>query len=128
MPLTTVGRNFIAEALIDDDTPTFFDNTNAHIGVGDDDTAFNAAQTNLQAVTNKVREGMEATYPQRSDNVITFRSVFDTGAANFDWEEWGVFNHASAGVMLNRVVESLGTKTSAATWQLTVELTIAIGS
>ena len=127
MPLTESGRNFIAQAIIDD-TPTPLDNANAFIGVGDSTTVFAAAQTNLQAVTNKLRRVMEVTYPQRTDNVLTFRSVFGTADANWRWEEWGVFNHATAGVMLNRVVEFLGEKTSVAIWQLTVVLTVEIGA
>jgi hypothetical protein len=69
---------------------------------------------------------MDATYPQVSTNVITFRSTFATGDANFAWQEWGVFNASSAGTMLNRKVESLGTKTSAQTWQFTVTITLGV--
>ena len=36
-----------------------------------------------------------------------------------------MFNAAAAGTMLNRKVTSLGTKTSAATWQLTVSAAVA---
>lgn len=128
MPLTNAGRDFIAEAIIDDTTPDYFTNTNARIGVGDSATAFAAAQTDLQAAVNKIRKGMEATYPLRAGNVLTFRSIYTTLEGNFDWNEWGLFNAAAAGVMLNRKVEFLGTKTAAAVWQLTVELTVNIGA
>ena len=127
MPLTNAGRDFIAKAIIND-SPTFFNNANAHLGAGDSDTAFAAAQTNLQAVTNKLRKGMEATYPQRIGNVLTFRSLFGTAEANWDWEEWGVFNHATAGEMLSRKAETLGTKASTQSWQLTVDIEVAIGA
>jgi len=70
---------------------------------------------------------METSYPTRTDNVLTFKSSFGSGDANFAWNEWGIFNDASAGTMLNRKVESLGTKSSG-TWVLTVELTVSIGS
>lgn len=123
MPLTDAGRNLIAQAVVGE-AVTAFDNSNAYIGVGDSSTAFAAGQTDLQAATNKLRKAMEATYPQRATNVLTFRSLFATGDANFAWNEWGVFNAASAGVMLNRKVESLGTKTSAQSWQMTVTVTI----
>ena len=123
MALTTVGRNFIAEALMNDSTPTFFDNTNSYLGVGDSTTEFAAAQTDLQAVTNKFRKAMEATYPQRTDNALVFKAIFATDQANFAWNEWGIFNNASAGVMLNRVVSGLGTK-AAGSWALTVTLTV----
>lgn len=123
MALTTAGRNFIAQAIIND-SPTFFTNSNAYIGVGDSTTAFSAAHTDLQAATNKVRVGMEATFPTRTDNALTFKSSFGSAVGNFAWQEWGVFNASSGGVMLNRKVESLGTKASGSTWVLTVTLTI----
>lgn len=103
---------------------TAFNNANAHIGVGDSTTAFSAAHTDLQAATNKLRKAMDATYPSGGSNVITFRSTFGTSDANFAWQEWAVFNASSAGTMLNRKVESLGTKTNTQTWQFTVTLTV----
>lgn len=123
MALTNAGRDLIAKAIIGD-TYTIFNNANSQIGVGDSTTAFDATQTDLQAATNKLRKAMEAAYPSRATNVLTFRSLFATGEANFAWNEWGVFNDASAGEMLNRKAESLGTKTSAQSWQLTVQLTV----
>ena len=122
-PLTNAGRDFIAQDIIGESV-TEFNNANAHIGVGDSSTAFSAAQTDLQAASNKLRKAMDATYPTRATNVLTFRSTFATGEANFAWNEWGVFNGSSGGTMLNRKVESLGTKTSAQSWQMTVDLTI----
>jgi hypothetical protein len=128
MPLTTAGRNQIAALLIDDSSPTPFDNTNAYLGSGDSNTAFNVAQTDLQASSNKTRKAMESSYPQRSTNVLTFRSLFGTGDANWAWLEWALFNASSSGVMLTRKQEDLGTKTSAQSWLLTAELTVSIGS
>jgi hypothetical protein len=125
MPLTESGRNAIAAALVADSF-TAFDNGNAYIGAGDSNTAFSASQTDLQASSNKLRKGMEATYPQRTDNVMTFRSLFGTSDANWNWLEWGIFNASSAGTMLTRKQEDLGTKTSAQSWQFTAELTVSI--
>lgn len=123
MALTTAGATLIAQCLMDD-SPTFLTNANAHLGVGDSNTAFNVAQTDLQAATNKVRKPMEASYPQRSANATTYRSVFGTSDANFTWNEWGVFNASSGGTMAGRKVESLGAKTNAASWQLTAVITL----
>ncbi len=123
MALTNAGRNDFAAVIIGD-AITDFDNANAYIGVGDSTDAFDKTETDLQAATNKFRQGMEATYPTRATNVLTFRSLFATGDANFAWEEWAVFNASSGGTMLNRKVESLGTKTSAQSWQFTVTLTV----
>jgi len=102
---------------------TAFNNANSYIGVGDSTTAHAVGQTDLQAATNKLRKAMDATYPSGATNVITFRSTFATTDANYAWQEWGVFNASCAGTMMNRKVESLGTKTSAQSWQFTVTLT-----
>ena len=102
---------------------TAFNNANSYIGVGDSTTAHAVSQTDLQAATNKFRKAMDATYPSGGSNVLTFRSTFGTSDANFAWNEWGVFNAASGGTMLNRKVEALGTKTNTQTWQFTVTLT-----
>lgn len=106
-------------------SPTFFNNANSYIGVGDSTTAFSAAQTDLAAATNKLRKAMDATYPSGASNVITWRSTFGTSDANYAWQEWGVFNASTGGTMLNRKVESLGTKTNTQTWQFTVTLTFS---
>jgi hypothetical protein len=123
MALTNNGmiellKGAIAEALF---TP--INNTNAHLGVGDSSTAFSAAQTDLQAASNKTRKAMEATYPQRSSSQLIFRSLFGTSDANWAWNEHGVFNASTSGVMYSRKVESLGTKANTQSWQLTVTVT-----
>lgn len=117
-----------------DQALTYFNNARAAIGVGDSSTAAADTQTNLQAATNKLRKAMDATYPLHTDSTgtagsksITFRSTFATTDANWTWNEWGVFNSATdaTGRMLNRKVENLGTKTSAASWVLTITLSLA---
>ena len=112
---------------------TYFNNAQAAIGVGDSNTAASATQTDLQASSNKTRVAMDATYPLHTDGVvsgsasITWQSTFGTSAANWAWQEVGVFNSATAatGRMLNRLVQSLGTKTSAASWTLQFSASIA---
>jgi hypothetical protein len=92
---------------------TVFSNANAHIGVGNGTTAVSAAHTDLQGAS-KTRKAMEATFPSRSGQTLTFRSVFGTGDANYAWEEMAVFNASSTGVMLCRaLVAAPFTKTSA---------------
>ena len=103
-----------------------FDNDNAYLGVGDSDTAAAAAQTDLQAVTNKVRVAMNETFPTYgTDQKITFQSDFTADVANWAWEEMAVFNAASAGTMLNRLVSDQGTKTAGQTWRLSLEITLS---
>jgi hypothetical protein len=112
---------------------TFFSNAQAAIGVGDSNTAAAATQTDLQAATNKLRKAMDATYPTHTDATtsgaatITYKSTFGSSDANWAWAEWGIFNSATAatGRMLNRKVETMGTKASGATWSISVAITIA---
>lgn len=122
MALTNAGRDDIAAA-VHGFTFTAFNNANAYLGVGDSTTAFAAAQTDLQAATNKLRKAMDATYPQRSANVVTLQSTFGSSEANYVWNEFGTFNASSAGTMLQRKVSALGTKASGQTWQFQVVLT-----
>lgn len=128
MPLTNAGRNWLATAIMNSGPPTFFDNTNAYLGSGDSSTAFDVTHTDLQAASNKLRKAMDATYPQLATNVLTYRSTFATGDANWAWQEWALFNAAAAGAMICRKVESLGTKTSAQSWQLTATITVSVGA
>jgi hypothetical protein len=123
MALTNAGRNLLAQAIVGEGV-TAFNNANAYIGVGDSNTAFAATQTDLAAGANKFRKAMDATFPTRNTNVLTYQSTFATGEANFAWEEWGVFNAAAAGTMLNRKVETLGTKANTQSWQFTVTITV----
>ena len=125
MAITNAGAILAASAIIGDGGITVLNNANAYLGVGDSTTAFSAAHTDLQAATNKLRVGMDATYPQRSSNVLTLRSTFTTGQANYAWDEWGIFNASSGSTMFSRKVEALGTKTSAQSWVLTATVTVA---
>lgn len=137
------GASCLWQALIGNGTATagqaltYFNNAQAAIGVGDSTTAVSDTQTNLQGAaspTNRIRKAMDATYPLHTDGATTaaksivYRSTFATTDANFAWNEWGVFNSVTdaTGRMLQRVASAgLGTKTSAATWVLTVTLTLA---
>lgn len=103
---------------------TAYNNANAEIGVGDSATAEVATQTDLQAASNKLFKAMVATYPQRTNQTVDFRSDFLTAEANYAWAEWGVRNGVTRNKNLNRKVQALGTKTTG-TWTITASLTIA---
>ncbi|MBP2704414.1 hypothetical protein JOL79_11375 [Microbispora sp. RL4-1S] len=136
--LTYGGASNLWECLLGNGTSTagqsltFFNNSNAYLGVGNNSTSSAAAatQTNLQG-SSTLRKAMDSTYPQHTDATTSgaastvFRSTFGTSDANFAWEEWGIFNASSSGRMLNRKVESLGTKSSAASWVLTCTLSLS---
>jgi len=109
---------------------TAFDNSNAYLGVGDSSTAAAATQTDLQAASNKLRKAMDATYPVHTDGTasgnasIVYRSTFGSSDANFAWAEFALFNASSSGRMLNRKVESHGTKATDS-WVLSLTLTLS---
>ncbi len=125
MALTNAFRD-AAAAAVTGGSFTAFNTTNARIGVGDSGTAFAAAQTDLQAGPNKLRIGMDATYPQVTGSAMTFKATFGGSDANFAWNEWAIFNAASGGVMMTRKVESLGTKVSGAIWVVTATITLGV--
>ena len=132
MPAQDAASDVLAGALIGDETVTLFTNENAEIGVGDDNTAHSSAHTQLQAEVNAgdfLYKGMVAGYPQLdpdgdgSDNLVQFQATFGTDEANFTWEEWGV---RAGGVLFNRAVETVGTKTSNEQWVFEVDIEINV--
>lgn len=105
-----------------------YDATHSRIGVGDSNTAAVATQTDLQAATNKQWKLVSSA--TRATQVVTWVATFGTAQANFAWEEWGIDvgtadSTTLTSPMLNRKVQTMGTKASGSTWALTVTLTIA---
>lgn len=132
MPLTNAGRDFITAAIINDGSPVFYEGPSgtdvAHIGVGNgSDNTLPEEKTDLDGAST-LRKAMDAGFPTIATNVLTFQSTFIPAEAIFTWAEWGVFNDLTTGTMLNRKVEALGTKTGSQTWQITVTLTVSIGT
>lgn len=123
--LTNAGAAIIEDLLIGAGG-TVFSNANAYIGVGDSSTAVSAAHTDLQAATNKLRVAMDATFPSRASQTLTFKSTFSTSQANWVWNEMAAFNASSAGTMLNRaLVSSPFTKTSSLSVVATLTWTVS---
>ena len=103
---------------------TAFSNANAHIGVGDDNTAAAAGQTGLQAATNLLYKAVEAGYPSISAQTTTWRAIFGSSEANFAWNEFTVASgNSNAADNLNRLVSAQGTKTSGQTWTVDLDIT-----
>ena len=125
MPLSDAGLTKIIDDIIGAGAVADFTNAVAALGVGDSTVAFAQGQTDLQAAVNKLRKGMDATFPSRSAKVLTAKATFAPSEANFAWEEWGFFNNVTADTMLCRKVESLGTKPGTQTWILTATMTFA---
>lgn len=101
-----------------------YNNATAQIGVGDSSTAESASQTDLQAASNKTWKAMNASYPQRSAQTMSWQSDFGSSDANYAWNEWSIRNGAARDKNLNRKVQALGTKTTG-TWTLTGQVTIS---
>lgn len=125
MPATNAGRDLVSAMIIGEAT-TDCNNANATISVGDSTTAFAVTQTDLQASTNKARKAMNATYPSRSTNVLTFQATFLEADAVFHWQEWGIHNASSSGVMISRIVQDLGIKPNTEQWRMTATLTVGV--
>ena len=102
---------------------TPYDNANAYLAVGNGDAAFAVGQTDLQGAST-ARQSMDPGYPNRTaGNVVEFRAEFGENEANFAWEENALFNDDTAGTMLYRDVENLGTKASGTIWVFTKTVT-----
>jgi hypothetical protein len=103
---------------------TAYSNANAQLGVGNSNTAAASTQTDLQGGST-AWAAMDATYPQVSGQIVTFRSTFGSGDANFAWEEMSARNGASANKNLNRKVSSKGTKVAGEVWVLTLTVELS---
>lgn len=120
MGLTKAGLEFLVQQAV---IPTVnFDNANAYIGVGNGTTEFDIEQTDLMG-TETERSPMDIGYPIVTDSSIKFRAIFTNVQANFEWNEWGIFNAASGGVMLARLVEYNSTKLDNQEWVMEGTLT-----
>jgi len=134
MGLTDIACDFHTTNMIGGAT-TNFDNANAALGVGDDNTVFATSQTQLQAealATSAIRKSMDTGYPSQDpesagdNNKVRYQATFAPTEGNFQWNEWGLFNTitAGAGVMHNREVETIGTKTNVTTWVFQVDISL----
>lgn len=112
---------------------TAYNAAGAFIGVGDSNTAESASQTDLQAASNHFYKGMNATYPSRASQTLSFQSDFTSAEANYAWAEWtisaGATSASGSGFLvgttnLNRKVSALGTKATG-TWTLTGQVTLS---
>lgn len=117
--MLTAGANAYHQRVVgvDGAAVTTLASTTARLAVGDGTAAVAAAQTDLQGATKtrKLVDGVAVI----SGNQISFVSTFTTADANHAWNEAGIANAGSGGVLFNRVVQSFGTKTSGLQWVLT---------
>jgi len=126
MALTNAGAIFLAAQAIGDGSVTNLASGNAYLGVGSGTTLFNASQTDLVTpLSPNPRKLCSSVTRGAGTGVLTFVATYITTDAIGAWEEVGVFNAASSGTMVARKVQSLGTKTSASSWQLTYAATVS---
>jgi hypothetical protein len=132
--LTTAGLNRITSLIIAAGGQGAT-NTATRLGVGNSATAEAVGQTDLQAAAgagNRYFMTMDATYPTQANGLLTFKATYATGDGTFVWNEWCVdigTPTVAAGTtvnanMLNRKVQSLGTKASGS-WVLTATITLS---
>ena len=95
----------------------------ARVGVGTATNAEVATQTGLLSAA--AYQPMDATYPIRSGQAVSWRGTFGGGLANAAWQEFTVANASGdAAKNLFRKASDQGTKTSGQTWELTCEVTL----
>lgn len=115
--LLTAGATALWNRLAGLGSVTAFDGTNGRLCVGSGTAAAAIGQTDLQGAS-KTRKVFDAA-PTISTNTFTCVTTFTTSDANHAWEEAGIANASSGAVLLNRVTQSFGTKTSSVQWVLT---------
>ncbi|MHA6626879.1 hypothetical protein ACU61A_15700 [Pseudonocardia sichuanensis] len=120
--LMTAGATALWNRLAGLGSVVAFDATNGHLCVGSGTQSADNGQTDLQGAS-KTRKVFDAA-PSISSSGFTAVATFGPADANHAWEEAGVANAAVGGVLLNRVVQSFGTKTSSVQWVLTASLTL----
>jgi hypothetical protein len=129
MPLHLTGRNLLAALMLGESITPLFATTGSVLWVGSGTGVHNSADNHLNVPG--VAATMLSGYPIRAVNVNTFRGLYATNIANFQWEEWGVKNGTSSATstsgnvsMFQRKQEALGVKASTAQWQFTVEISL----
>lgn len=142
--LTDAGRNRICNLIIGTASTPAFNASQSIVGVGSSTTAFAGSQTAMGgdgSTTTAYYQGTDsgATPTQTGGTgTISASATFQTGNANFHWNEWGwiigtgtitpggtLASVATSPLLLNRKVQDLGTKASGTIWTLAATITIS---
>lgn len=114
------------------DSFNYFDQANTRIGIGNGSTPATINDTDLNG-SSKVYQSLVANGISYDDEAgstasgnsasITLKAQFDGTTANYEWNEWGIFNGDKSQVsptvpvvMLNHKVESMGIKVNGSVW------------
>jgi hypothetical protein len=110
-------------------------NTSARIGTGNGTGSAAAGDTDLGASagsSNRWFQVMDATYPQASSNVNTFKATFGSSDGNYAWNEFGIDigtptvssgNTVNATLLNHKTSIAQGTKASGQVWAATATIT-----
>jgi hypothetical protein len=115
-----------------------YTNTYARIGTGNGAGTAAAGDTDLSASagsSNRWFQGMDATFPSRSAQTLTFKSTFASADGNYAWNEWGIdaggagasTSSATVGTPLlnHKTSAALGTKAAGSSWAFTATIVIS---
>lgn len=119
--LCNAGIQVMLNRLAKNTGTVYSTSANAYVSAGSGVTPAAAANTVMET---PLQDRHQATAIVTNQSVA-FSANFASGHASGAWEEVGVFNHVTAGAMLNHVVSPLGTKAAGAAWVLTITITIS---
>ena len=139
--LTRLGKKRLIDRFVETASNVGIKVTTGRIGTGNSATAAVDTDTDLGAAAGSANRQFQmldsapTVGTGASSGVVTLVSTFGTGVGNYAWAEWGVDGGTAAGTtvtadtnttpgLINHKITALGTKTSAATWVLTVTITI----
>jgi hypothetical protein len=115
--VVTTGLNHIADQLSDQGETAM-----GYIAAGSDNTAPSAGQT---ALVSELARVATDSITQTGGNTVVYAATFAAGTATGTWEEAGIFNAATGGVMLNRWLTGTKVKNSDEAFEVTLTLTIS---
>lgn len=116
--VVTTGLSHIADQLSDQGEGAM-----SHMAAGSDNTAPAAGQTALLSQLGS-RVALDST-TQTGGNTVVYVCTFGPGAATGTWEEVGIFNASTSGIMLDRLLTGTKVKAAAETFEVTITLTIS---
>lgn len=112
-------------------------NTATRLGVGNGGGSAAVGDTDLSAAAGSANRWflvMDATYPQQSNGVLTYKATFGSADGNFAWNEFGIDigtptvtsgNTVNAVLFNHKTSIAQGTKASGQTWAATATITIS---
>lgn len=140
--LVNVGIQRLEDLLIGVGSIVGYSNSVARIGTGNGAGTAAAGDTDLSASAgsaNRWFQVMDATFPSRASQTLSFKASYASGDGNYAWNEWGIDGNGAAGstnavgtndathaALLNhKTSAALGTKASGAVWAFTATLGIS---